>query len=95
MDELLAYEGTASITIGDLSAGLYVPGFIVLTEQELFGGRTGYRPIRKSKVSGLLTSLDDLRPSDFVVHKDHGIGKFHGLVPQTVEGVKEDLILVE
>jgi len=95
IDELFAYGGTISITIGELSAGLYVPGFIVLTEQELFGGRTGYRPIKKSKVSGLLISLDDLRPGDFVVHKDHGIGKFHGLVPQTVEGVKEDLILVE
>ncbi len=72
------YDGNISITVGELSAGLYVPDIMVLTEKEIFGERLHYRPMRKSKVSGLLTSLDDLRPGDFVVHKDHGIGRFAG-----------------
>ncbi len=93
--DIFEYEGTISITIGELSSGLYLPGIMVLTEKEIFGDRTGLRAIRKSKVSGLLTSLDDLRPGDFVVHKDHGIGRFHGLVRQDIEGMKEDLILIE
>ena len=93
--EIFAYEGSIAVTIGELSSGLYLPDIMVLTEKEIFGERLHYRPIRKSKVSGLLTSLDDLRPGDFVVHKDHGIGKFTGLVRQSIEGLQEDLLLIE
>jgi len=93
--DLLDYEGNVSITIGDLSSGLFFPGLLILTEKEIFGGRPRYRPIKKSKVSRLLTSLDDLMPGDFVVHREHGIGKFHGLVRQSVEGIEEDLIMLD
>ena len=89
------YEGNISITIGELSSGLFFPGVLILTERELFGRKLGFRPIKKSKVSKLLTSLDDLRPGDFIVHKDHGIGKFHGLSRQSIEGTEEDLIVIE
>jgi transcription-repair coupling factor (superfamily II helicase) len=92
---LAEYEGNISITIGDLSSGIFFPGTLILTEKEIFGSRPDYRPLKKSKVSKLLSSLDDLTPGDFVVHKDHGVGKFHGLVRQTIEGNKEDLILIE
>ena len=92
---LFTYEGRISITLGNLSAGMYLPGILILTEKEIFGERPRYRSIRKSKVSGLLTSLDDLKPGDFVVHKDHGIGKFLGLIQQSIGGVKEDLLLIE
>jgi transcription-repair coupling factor (superfamily II helicase) len=92
---LFTYQGRISITPGNLSAGLYLPGILLLTEKEIFGERPRYRSIRKSKVSGLLTSLDDLKPGDFVVHKDHGIGKFLGLIQQSTGGAKEDLLLIE
>lgn len=94
-ENIFGYEGSVSISIGGLSSGLHLSGLLILTEKEIFGGRPGYRPIKKSKVSGLLTSLDDLSPGDFVVHKDHGIGKFHGLARQSIEGVREDLMQIE
>jgi transcription-repair coupling factor (superfamily II helicase) len=93
--DIFEYEGAVSITLGGLSSGVYLPEILILTEKEIFGGRPAYRPIRKSRVSGLLTSLDDLRPGDFVVHTDHGIGRFTGLVRQSTEGVSEDLMLIE
>ncbi len=93
--DIFKYEGNISITVGELSSGLYLTDIMVLTEKEIFGDRPHYRAMRKSKISGLLTSLDDLRPGDFVVHKDHGIGRFTGLVQQNIEGVKEDLLLIE
>jgi transcription-repair coupling factor (superfamily II helicase) len=92
---LIEYEGNTSITIGDLSSGLFLPGLLILTEKEIFGGRPIYRPIKKSKVSKLLTSLDDLMIDDFVVHKDHGIGRFRGLIRQSVEGIEEDLLVLD
>lgn len=94
-EALLDYKGSISITIGNLSSGLFLPGVLILTEKEIFGTRPCYRPIRKSKLSKLLTSLDELLPGDFVVHKEHGIGVFRGLIRQSVEGIEEDLLLVE
>jgi transcription-repair coupling factor (superfamily II helicase) len=93
--EIFEFEGRISITVGELSSGLFLPGILILTEKELFGGRPGYRPIKKSKVSRLLTSIDDLKPGDFIVHKEHGIGTFKGLVRQSIEGTEEDLMLIE
>jgi transcription-repair coupling factor (superfamily II helicase) len=94
-NELLHYDGNVSITIGNLSSGLFFSGLIILTEKEIFGERPVYRPIKKSKVSKLLMSLDDLMPGDFVVHKEHGIGRFQGLIHQSVEGIEEDLLVLD
>lgn len=94
-EDIISYRGKVSVTLGSLSEGLFFPGFMILTEKEIFGGRPRHRSLRKSKVSKLLTSLDDLRPGDFVVHKDHGIGRFHGLLQQATEGVTEELMLIE
>ncbi len=89
------YEGNIAITTGGLSAGFFIHGLMILTEKEIFGGRPAYRPIKKTKVTDLLLSLDDLAVGDYVVHKDHGIGKFSGLVKQTVDGHEGDLMVVE
>ena len=93
--DIFTYEGIVSIAIGNLSSGLHLSGLFILTEKEIFGSRPLYRAIKKSKVTQLLTSLDDLMPQDFVVHKDHGIGRFQGLVNQHIEGVQEDLMVIE
>lgn len=93
--DLLEYEGIVSITTGALSSGLFFPGLLILTEKEIFGERPIYRPIKKSKVSKLLASLEDLMPGDFVVHKEHGIGRFRGLIRQSVEGIEEDLLVLD
>lgn len=93
-NEIFEYKGNVAITIGELSSYLFIPNFLILTEKEIFGDRLGYRPIKKSKVTRLLTSLEDLRVGDYVVHEDHGIGEFCGLVRQSTEGLNEDLILI-
>ena len=37
------------------------------------------RPSRKIRTSGFFSDFADLKPGDFVVHVDHGIGQFEGL----------------
>ncbi len=93
--EIFEFEGGVSISVGELSSGLFIPGLLILTEREIFGERIGYRPLKKSRVSKLLASLDDLRPNDYVVHRDHGIGIFRGLVRQNTEGIEEDLMIID
>ena len=93
--DLKSYEGMFCITTGRLSSGINLPELLIVTDREIFGERPSYRPIKKSKVSRLLLSIDDLKPGDFVVHKDHGIGRFAGLQRQRAEDYEQDLITIE
>ncbi len=93
--ELAGSEERILITIGGLSAGLFIEGLAVLTERELFGERSGHRPLKKSKLANLLLSLDDIAAGDFVVHRDHGIGRFAGVVRQTRDDAELELMTIE
>lgn len=95
INELLDFAGTVSITTGELSSGFRTEGMLVLTETELFGKRHAFRPIRKSRIQKLLLSIDDMTPGDFVVHREHGIGRFSGVVKQKLESAEMELILIE
>jgi transcription-repair coupling factor (superfamily II helicase) len=51
----------------------------------------------RAKMSAFLSDFRDLKPGDFVVHIDHGIGQFQGLAQLTTDGrgvdVREFLLL--
>ena len=79
LQDLHAFEGMLSVSRGRLSSGLCFEGLLVLTEREIFGERQIHRPQKRSKLANLLASLDEIVPGDFVVHRDHGIGKFSGI----------------
>ncbi len=90
-----AYEGLACITTGGLSGGLHLDDFIVITGRELFGERPAYRALKRSRVSRLLLTIDDLQAGDLIVHKDHGIGRFAGMQHQKTEDYEEDFLVLE
>ncbi len=94
-EELLGYAGTVAVTRGRLSSGFFLPGLLLLTEKEIFGERPPYRALKKSRVSELLATIDDIAPGDLVVHRDHGIGRFVGLQRQSSGGYESDLIVLE
>jgi len=68
----------------------------LLTDSEIFGWsrpqpRRRYRPTAEAPES----SYADLEPGDWVVHVDHGIGKFGGLVQRTQDGVMQEFLCIE
>jgi len=79
-----------------LSAGFILPGlkFAALTEHEAFERRRSRARRRARQFKGFtLRELRQLRPGDFVVHVDKGIGRFVGLetiqaAGNTAEAVK-------
>ena len=93
--DLEAYAGSICIVTGTLSSGMLFNDVLVLTDRELFGERPAYRPLKRSKASRLLFTIDDLKAGDLVVHKDHGIGRFTGLQRQRTDSCEEDLITLE
>lgn len=68
----------------------------LLTDGEIFGWRRPeprrrYRPVAEAPE----TAYSDLQVDDWVVHVDHGIGRFLGLVHRTVEGVEREYLAIE
>jgi transcription-repair coupling factor (superfamily II helicase) len=55
-------------------------GLTVLTDREIFGWAKIRRGLRRPGVSARERFLSDLEPGELVVHIDHGIGRYHGLV---------------
>ncbi|MFQ6098874.1 MAG: CarD family transcriptional regulator, partial [Armatimonadota bacterium] len=81
-----------------LSSGFKLPAanLVVLTDSEIFGWQKLRRPKRRRFQSGItVTSLSELAPGDYVVHINHGVGIYEGLVKQTVQGVERDYLLIK
>src|SRR5579875_1928957 len=64
------------------------------TDNELFGFTKIRRPQRRRTV-GREAFLADLAPGDYVVHIEHGIARFKGLVRRTVDGVEREYLELE
>jgi transcription-repair coupling factor (superfamily II helicase) len=82
---------------GDLSAG-FIAGegrLAVITEEELFAKGMRHRPAAKSKTATFVSSLEDLKVGDFVVHVQHGIAKFQGLRRLSIQDFDSDYLVLE
>lgn len=68
----------------------------LLTDSEVFGWE---RPRPRLKIPAMAEAPEsiyaDLRPGDWVVHVDYGIGRFNGLVKRTLEGLEREFLCVE
>ncbi len=52
------------------------------------------RPRTRAKTASFFSDFSDLKPGDFVVHVDHGIGQFDGLRQVAVEGANGEFMLL-
>jgi len=72
-------------------------GFAIVTETELYAAQPKSRAARaakKSNVEGMLRDLSELKVGDPVVHEQHGIARYQGLVNLDLgEGENEFLLL--
>jgi transcription-repair coupling factor (superfamily II helicase) len=83
--------GSVATVVAPLSSGVVLTaGPLVLTEEDLFGAKR--TPSRRRRPS---ISPDELEIGDFIVHDDHGIGRFRGLVPLGTAGETGDFVLLE
>lgn len=86
------------ITFGDLTAGFYFPDqkLILVGEDELLGRRKTIKYRRKvHRPSRLLTTLGELEIHDFVVHVDHGIGRYLGLKKLKIQDMEMECLHLE
>ena len=86
--------GYAAILPGHVSGGVEYP----FARFALFTGRAAgasarNAPARKRK-PGSLSSLEDLKPGDYVVHQNHGVGRYVGIQRLDIQGVVKDYLKI-
>jgi len=89
--------GKPQLQVGDLSSGFRMPydHMVIITEEEIFGQRSHHRKKDRKSAIKLFSSLADLRDNDFIVHTDHGVGRYLGLIHLTTGGTEGDYLHLE
>ena len=87
--------GRAALSIGPAAQGYFLESEkeALVTEEEIFGRKTR----RRKSFPGGSKQVEDLRslkPSDYVVHKIHGVGMYDGQVLRTYDGNTVELIRI-
>jgi transcription-repair coupling factor (superfamily II helicase) len=87
--------GKVQILRGSLNSGFELPmqKFSIITETELFNKKSK-KSIRRQKLSNAerIKSYSELKIGDYVVHVNHGIGKYLGIETLTINGVHKDYL---
>lgn len=89
-----------SATTAEVVSGFVMPaaGLVVVTEADLLGrssvagsrGRSAVPSRRRQQIDPL-----NLRPGDFVVHDQHGVGRFVEMVQRSLGGAKREYLVLE
>ena len=96
-DQTLPEPGRCMIYTGAVSAGMEYPGIrlAILTDAQLI--RRKNKPSAKRKLPAgrqRIESYADLSVGDYVVHENHGIGRFTGIVRMEVDGYDKDFMRI-
>src|SRR3546814_924759 len=84
-------QGSAALTVLPLDHGFTTPDIAVLSEQDMLGDRL-VRRRRRKHADAFLAELQALTPGDLVVHADHGVGRYEGLVSIPVGASPHDCV---
>ncbi len=103
LEELVELRGSVPagchLVVGSVSGGFRLadstPPVNVLTDHEIFRRSRKLRRRKRFRGAASLESLAQLSPGDYVVHMEHGIGRFRGLERVTIGGESiESLVIV-
>jgi transcription-repair coupling factor (superfamily II helicase) len=95
--ETWSTAGAVEVRLAELSEGFALrdDGLVVLTDQELFGPREKPRKVAGWRESAAIDALGQLSGGDFLVHAEHGIGIYRGLVLLEVGRFRDEFLRLE
>jgi len=97
-DGFLASEERLAIAIAPLDEGLLLDEVALVAESPLFGQRVMQRRRREKSRDGgdnVIKNLTELREGAPVVHIDHGVGRYQGLITLEIEGQAQEFLLLQ
>ena len=92
-------EPGLSVCLGRLSKGFTWPeiGLYAVSEDEIFGAKTAHSRKKRQLAANTLnwSSFSQLKAGDFVVHEEHGIGRYGGLLKMEIANKANDFVMIE
>ncbi|MFR9806117.1 transcription-repair coupling factor [Pseudonocardia sp. RS010] len=92
-------KGLVTVTCGRIADGFTAPeiGLVLLSEADLTGTRAGLDTTTRKMPARRRNAVDlaALQPGDFVVHNQHGIGRFVEMRERTVQGATREYLVLE
>jgi transcription-repair coupling factor (superfamily II helicase) len=84
------------VVVEPLERGFVYPGIklAVLAESDVTGRRRAHRKARP-RARATEGFFDDMKAGDYVVHYQHGVGRFGGMVKRSIGGVERDYLVLE
>lgn len=93
----MPHQGSIGVARGGLTHGFVYPeaGFAMIAQKELTGrnGRTGKKR-KRFKGGQQIKSFGELTVGDYVVHENHGVGVYHGIVQMEADNTKRDFFKI-
>ena len=77
-----------------IERGFHFDDTVLVTEQDMLGDRLSRPPRRRTNYDQFVAEVATLQPGDLVVHAEHGIGRYDGLVALDVAGAPHDCLRV-
>ena len=92
----LPEAGTLTLIQGQMTEGWQsrTLAIRVYTDTEIFGWSKRRGTQRRKPVTPA-SFLAEVNPGDYVVHQEHGIGRFEGLVKMNMTGVEREYLLIQ
>ncbi len=86
-----------AIVVAPLSVGTILPRIklAILSEADVTGRRRAHRRARPRSQRQSQGFFDNLAPGDFVVHHQHGVGRYGGMVTRPIGGAERDYLMVD
>tara|TARA_X000000950_G_scaffold29893_2_gene32350 strand:+ start:2756 stop:6148 length:3393 start_codon:yes stop_codon:yes gene_type:complete len=92
LDDLVA--GAVHLIDWQLEAGFQTDRLLVITETDIFGQRLSRPRARRGRGEDFLREVSALEEGDLVVHAEHGIGRYEGLVIIDSSGGPHDCLQI-
>ena len=88
--------GLVTVTRGRLQHGVDFGDLVIVTEADLIGQRASTKDMRRLP-SRRRRTIDPLTlsPGDFVVHEQHGVGRYMDMARRTVAGSEREYLVLE
>ena len=82
---------------GNLTSGMEYPEdkLVYLWDGDIFTTQKHRKPKSREKKGKPIKTFTDIRKGDFVVHENHGIGKFIGVEQLVIQKVKKDYLKIK
>ncbi|MEZ7962117.1 MAG: transcription-repair coupling factor, partial [Ilumatobacter sp.] len=94
--DMLNLSPGGHIVVAPIHRGATLPNakVSIVAESDLTGRRRAHRKARRQPKREGTTTFQDLKAGNYVVHHQHGVGQYEGMVKRAIGGVERDYLLI-